>query len=167
MQPASHRDSHTRPDSAQTQHTTSIANYLHLHYIYIATKRAPYTRHISTSALAQQSQHLRLCTFGCCYGSCRHRGVSRPSKSVIMSASNTPLKFVITLAVDRLRPTRHARDWSLLHVHRLSLLLPHVAFQHVPVHACTGEGVAAGAGNAGPRSFELRSRLPLESSCRP
>ena len=25
MQPASHRDSHTRPDSAQTQHTTSIA----------------------------------------------------------------------------------------------------------------------------------------------
>ena len=26
MQPASHRDSHTRPDSAQTQHTTSIAS---------------------------------------------------------------------------------------------------------------------------------------------
>ena len=42
MQPASHRDSHTHPDSAQTQHTTSIA-----------TKSAPYTRHITTSALAR------------------------------------------------------------------------------------------------------------------
>ena len=48
MQPASHRDSHTRPDLAQTQHTTSIA-----------TKSAPYTRliDITTSALALQSQH--------------------------------------------------------------------------------------------------------------
>ena len=25
MQPASHRESHTRPDSAQTRHTTSVA----------------------------------------------------------------------------------------------------------------------------------------------
>ena len=41
MQPACHRDSHTHPHSAQTQHTTSIA-----------TKSAPYTRHITTSALA-------------------------------------------------------------------------------------------------------------------
>ena len=46
MQPASHRDSHTRPDSAQTPHTTSIA-----------TKSAPYTRLITTSALVLQSQH--------------------------------------------------------------------------------------------------------------
>ena len=46
MQPASHRDSHTHPDSAQTQHTPSIA-----------TKSAPYTRHITTSALALQSVH--------------------------------------------------------------------------------------------------------------
>ena len=44
MQPASHRNSHTHPDSAQTQHTTSIA-----------TTSAPYTRLITTSALALQS----------------------------------------------------------------------------------------------------------------
>ena len=37
MQPASHRDSHTRPDSAQTPYTTSIA-----------AKSAPYTRLITT-----------------------------------------------------------------------------------------------------------------------
>ena len=43
---AGHRDSHTRPDSAQTQHTTSTA-----------TKSTPYTRLITTSALALQSQH--------------------------------------------------------------------------------------------------------------
>ena len=47
MQPASHRGSHTRPDSAQTRHTTSKA-----------TNSAPCTSIITTSALAQQSQHL-------------------------------------------------------------------------------------------------------------
>ena len=40
------RGSHTRPDSAQTRHTTSIA-----------ANSAPYTRPIMTSALALQSQH--------------------------------------------------------------------------------------------------------------
>ena len=56
MQPASHRDSHTHPHLAQTQHTTSIA-----------TKSAPYTRHITTSALALQSQHRNVPCMGSTY----------------------------------------------------------------------------------------------------
>ena len=44
MQPGSHHESHTRPDSAQTRHTTSVG-----------TSRAPYTRLITTSALALQT----------------------------------------------------------------------------------------------------------------
>ena len=44
--PMMHGGSHTRPESAQTRHTTILA-----------TNSAPYTRLITTSALAQQSQH--------------------------------------------------------------------------------------------------------------
>ena len=46
MQPASHRDCHTRTDPAHTHRTTSTA-----------TSSAPYTCPIMTSALALQSQH--------------------------------------------------------------------------------------------------------------
>ena len=46
MQPASHRDCHTRTDPARTHRTTNTA-----------TNRAPYTCPIMTSALALQSQH--------------------------------------------------------------------------------------------------------------
>ena len=47
MHPARHRGSHTRTDSAQTHHTTSIA-----------TNSAPYTRLITTSALDEATLHV-------------------------------------------------------------------------------------------------------------
>ena len=53
MQQASHRGSHTRTDSAQTHHTTSIA-----------TNSATYTRHITTSAPRQDANTAPSCAKG-------------------------------------------------------------------------------------------------------